>query len=472
MVRARRVKQAVGVPPEPPTLSPAQRTARPADAGRWRLPAGRELAPGDFAWRHRFVVLVVIVHLPAIALVSLVRGQSLLALVLQALPILGLLAIAMLPVDRRVRSCAATLALLVCSSALVDLFDGAVELQFHYFVVVAVIALYQDWTAYALAVFVVAVQYSAVGMGEGRWGWGLLHAGFVLAESAVLVVFWHASEAARADQDNLRDALTTGQSSVQARLAETDQIRTDLIGTVSHEFRTPLTGIRGAALTLLKRGERLDAGSRAQLLHAVLDQQERLSRLLENMLTAAQATATDPAASAEVDGVAAEVAMLAGAARPHCPEVSLLVEPGTVARIDRQALHQVLANLIDNAQQHGAEGAVPLVAGGSDDLGVWLTVSNEGTTLDSDTARRLFEPFTQADSGPTRTREGLGMGLYVVRRLVEVYGGEILLRSESGWTTVELRLPHAGSARPLRRKTDILPVVGYRPDAPTRLPTP
>ena len=120
--------------------------------------------------------------------------------------------------------------------------------------------------------------------------------------------------------------------------------------------------------------------------------------------------------------------------------MSLLVEPGTTARIDRQALHQVLANLVDNAQQHGAAGAVPLVAGGSDERGVWLTISNEGTTLDSDTARRLFEPFTQLDSGPTRQREGLGMGLYVVRRLVEVYGGSVALRSEGGWTTGELRL--------------------------------
>jgi signal transduction histidine kinase len=120
--------------------------------------------------------------------------------------------------------------------------------------------------------------------------------------------------------------------------------------------------------------------------------------------------------------------------------VSLLVEPGTTARIDRQAMHQVLANLVDNAQQHGAPGAVPLLAGGQDESGVWITVSNEGTTLDREQARRLFEPFTQADSGPTRQREGLGMGLYVVRRLVEVHGGSVQLRSEGGWTTVELRL--------------------------------
>jgi signal transduction histidine kinase len=222
-------------------------------------------------------------------------------------------------------------------------------------------------------------------------------------------------------------------------------MRADLIGTVSHEFRTPLTGIRGAALTLLKRGERLDKAGRDRLLHAVLDQQERLSRLLENMLLAAQATDVDPTASAEVDAVAAEVAMLAEAQRGGAP-VSVVVDAGTTARIDRQALHQVLANLVDNALQHGHRGSTPLVAGGHDEHGVWLTVSNEGGVIDLTRAGRLFEPFTQADSGATRDREGIGVGLYVVRRLVEVYGGTVDVRSDSGWVTVEVRLQAADRA--------------------------
>jgi signal transduction histidine kinase len=114
-----------------------------------------------------------------------------------------------------------------------------------------------------------------------------------------------------------------------------------------------------------------------------------------------------------------------------------------VARIDRQALHQVLANLVDNAQQHGARGAVPLVAAGTDGAGVWLTVSNDGSQVDPATTARLFEPFTQADSGATRGHEGLGMGLYVVRRLVEVHGGRVDVRSDGGWVTVEVRLQAA-----------------------------
>jgi signal transduction histidine kinase len=143
--------------------------------------------------------------------------------------------------------------------------------------------------------------------------------------------------------------------------------------------------------------------------------------------------------------------MLAGAARPESPPVSVVVETGTVARIDRHALHQVLANLVDNAQQHGNPGAVPILAGGRDDGGVWVTVSNEGRTLEETDAGRLFEPFTQAATGSTRDAEGMGMGLYVVRRLVEVYGGTVDVRSEGGWVTVELRLQPGSSAVPPAR---------------------
>jgi signal transduction histidine kinase len=440
----------------PPRLLPAPAPSRDRLPLGW-LPRGRELPGLDFAWRHRVVCAVVAAHVPVLLLLTLLRGRGV-AAGLGGTALAGaLLAVALLPLRRRLRSCAATLALLSCSAVLVHVFDGTPEMHFHYFVAVAVVALYQDWVTYALAIAFVALQHGLIGLVDegslyphsGRpWVWALVHAGFVLAESSVLVLFWRANEQARQREERARSELVETQTSVQARIAETERIRTDLIGTVSHEFRTPLTGIRGATLTLLKRGGRLDDARREQLLRAVLEQQERLSRLLENMLTAARATAADPAAVAEVDGVAAEVAMLAGARSEQFPAPSVVVEPGTVARIDRPALHQVLANLIDNAQQHGTPGAVPVVAGGYEDNGdgVWISVSNEGQPLDERSTARLFEPFTQADSGPTRNREGLGMGLYVVRRLIEVYGGGVSARSEGGWVTVEVHLRAAAGA--------------------------
>ncbi|MCA1721310.1 MAG: HAMP domain-containing histidine kinase [Actinobacteria bacterium] len=409
---------------------PVARAVAPARRSVDWLPQGRALSDAEFAWRHRFVCWLLALHLPALPLTAVLAGRSLEHGLAETAPVLGLLVVATSTRPGR------------------------------YFVAVAVIALYQDWAVYALAIAFVTLQHGVFGVlaqhsvydhGGNPWGWALVHAAFVLAESAVLVVFWHANEKSRATEDNLRAQLSDGQTSVRARLAETDQMRADLIATVSHEFRTPLTGIRGAALTLLKRGDRLDVQSRQRLLTAVLDQQEKLSRLLENMLTAAKATHADPTAVAEVDAVAAEVAMLAGASRPEVPTVSIVVEPHTRAHIDRHALHQVLANLVDNAQQHGSRGAVPIVAAGTDADGVWLSVSNEGRTIDLTTTGRLLEPFTQAASGATREAEGMGMGLFVVRRLVEVYGGTVHVQSENGWFAVELRLRAAGAPVPPAR---------------------
>ncbi len=423
--------------------------------GSW-LPQGRALSERDFAWRHRVVCILLALHLPVILVIGVFSNRALLHGVGESVGVLALLALALAPVSRRVAALSATFGLLLCSALLVHLLHEP-EVHFHYFVAVALIALYQDWVTYVVAVAFVGLQHGLMGAlapdsvaldGGSPWTWALVHAGFILAESTVLVLFWHANEQARDGQEQLQVALWEGQRSVRARLEETDRIRTDLIGTVSHEFRTPLTGIRGSALTLLKRGERLDRAGREALLHGILDQQERLSRLLENMLTASQATTADPTAVTDVHAVASEVAMLAGAARPDTPGVSVLVEPGTLARIDRQALHQVLANLIDNAQVHGAPHSTPLVTGGRDSRGTWVAVSNDGSTMDQASARRLFEPFAQGDSGPTRLHEGLGMGLYVVRRLVEVHGGEVDVRSEDGWVTVEVHLRAADADAP------------------------
>ena len=400
--------------------------------------------------RHSLVCLVTLAHAPVLLSVAVLTHRVHVVLFGLALVVV-LLAVAVGPFAERTRALCASSALLLCSLLLVDLFPEHPEIQAQLFVVVALVSLYQDWVVFIPAVACAVAQYTllplVVDPGASMTqpiAWAAVRATLVATEAAVLAIFWHTHGQAKAGENMLQAALWEGHASVQARLEETERIRTDLIGTVSHEFRTPLTGIRGAALTLLKRGDRLDETGRRQLLQAVLEQQARLSRLLENMLTAARATAADPSAVSDVHAVATEVVMLAGAARPQSPTVSLLVEPGTVALIDRHALHQVLANLVDNAQQYSAPGAIPLVAGGRDDDGVWVAVSNEGGVLDSAAAEYLFEPFTQGEAGTTRGHEGLGMGLYVVRRLVEVYDGWVTVRAEGGWVTVEIHLKPAG----------------------------
>lgn len=417
------------------------------------LPRGRALAEEEFAWRHRILCWLLGLHVPGVLVAAAATGRGELRGAGGASVLAALLAVALAPLPRRVRASAVALGLLTSSGLLVHLTRQGEELHLHILLALAATALYQDWVVYGTAVAYVAVQQvvvlalgntNAYGHEGAAWVWVVTHLAFGVVGTGVLLLFWRADEIARASADSLAHELHDGDQGVRARLAEADRIRADLIATVSHEFRTPLTGIRGAALTLLKRGERLGPAARAQLLHAVVEQEERLSRLLENMLTAASATAPDPTAEADVGAVAAAVVAQGGrAATP----VSVLVEPGCRARMTPQALHQVLANLLDNAVQHGIAGGVPLLAAGQEGGEVWITVTNEGAGIDAVTAGRLFEPFTQLASGPTRDREGLGMGLYVVRRLVEVHGGRVAVRSLDGWVTVEVRVPVACPAQ-------------------------
>jgi signal transduction histidine kinase len=81
---------------------------------------------------------------------------------------------------------------------------------------------------------------------------------------------------------------------------------------------------------------------------------------------------------------------------------------------------------------------------------VVITVANEAHGIDASTLAGLFEPFTLADASDTRTRAGAGVGLYVVRRLVDAAGGTVSVHSEPGWVSVEVRLPAGDAAMPAR----------------------
>jgi signal transduction histidine kinase len=75
-----------------------------------------------------------------------------------------------------------------------------------------------------------------------------------------------------------------------------------------------------------------------------------------------------------------------------------------------------------------------------------VTVANEAEGVDAQMLADLFEPFTQRDSSSTRAQEGAGVGLYVVRRLVEVSSGSLSVRSQPGWVSIEVRLPRADTS--------------------------
>ncbi|MDX6213357.1 MAG: two-component system, OmpR family, sensor histidine kinase KdpD, partial [Frankiales bacterium] len=360
------------------------------------------------------------------------------------------------PLNRRARTLAATLGLLSCSAVLVQLSHGSAVMHVHYVLAVAVTALYEDWTTYLAAIaFVVLGHLLVAGIDPGGaiaddrdpLRSTLVDLVFVLGTSVTQLVFW-----SYAGQARLRDSLyrtelaelSEGRSTVQARIRQLETTREDLLATVSHEFRTPLTAIQGAAMTMRKHRTRLPEARLDEMLDAVVANTERLGRLLENMLTAAEARAPDRKAVTDVHRVATEVAELVEAAHVRrAPSVVVAVDEGLEARVEGSALHQILANLLDNAIIHAQPGSHAIISGAVEEGDVVVTVANEAEGVDAEMLAELFEPFTQRDSSSTRAQEGAGVGLYVVRRLVEVSLGSLSVRSQPGWVSVEVRLPRA-----------------------------
>jgi signal transduction histidine kinase len=259
-----------------------------------------------------------------------------------------------------------------------------------------------------------------------------------------------AAEALAAEQVRLAEA----EHELVEKLQESDRLKDDLLATVSHELRTPLAGLLGALATLSGRGEALSASQRNELVAMAERQGARLKELIEQLLLAAR---FEHARGEQGDRPAVDAAMLAGqaaaAAKVSHPRRSVVLDANAAlpVRAAPEALLQVLGNLLDNAAKYSPDHApIRLEASRAGALAV-LAVEDSGPGVPAAERERIFERFTQLDSGATRRAGGVGLGLYLARQLAQAQGGELLVgeptRPGAG-ARFELRLPLAEQAEP------------------------
>ena len=178
-----------------------------ADRVRYVLPRGGSLPSEIWERRHRGVIALLLLHAVAIALYGLLEGYPFLHALADAAPVALAALIASRPRSRRiVRASAASLGLIVSSAMLVHLSGGYIEFHFHFFVMVAFIALYQDWIPFLLAVAFVVAHHGALGTLSPEsvfnhpdaiahpWRWAVIHGLFLLAASAAGLIAWRANE--------------------------------------------------------------------------------------------------------------------------------------------------------------------------------------------------------------------------------------------------------------------------------------
>ena len=246
--------------------------------------------------------------------------------------------------------------------------------------------------------------------------------------------------------------LVEGEQALIRQLQESDRLKRDLLATVSHELKTPLTVILGTLGTLSRRGTALDPAERREFVDMAVRQGTRLKELIEQLLLAArfEQTSAEPAERPVVDAAALARDALAAARVAH-PGRELVLHAGEPLpiRANPEAVLQVLGNLLDNAAKYAPDlGPVRLEATRYGPLAV-LAVEDTGPGVPPGDRERIFERFTQLDSGATRRAGGVGLGLYIARRLARDQGGELLLTDPTPpghGARFELRLPLTGRA--------------------------
>ncbi len=222
--------------------------------------------------------------------------------------------------------------------------------------------------------------------------------------------------------------------------ARLDRDRSDLVATVAHELRSPLTGVKGFVGTLLSKWERLNDEQKKLMLTTVHADSERLSRLITELLDVARIdTGRLPLYPRDVDTQTlverCVESVRAGTTRTI---ESSYAEPVPSVFADPDKLSQVVTNVVDNAIRHG-EGVVRVSVEGTTEPfpGVLIRVDDEGEGIDEAIRARVFTKFWKHG-----VRGGTGLGMYIVHGLARVHGGEVLIAdSDSGGARLEIRWP-------------------------------
>jgi signal transduction histidine kinase len=219
-----------------------------------------------------------------------------------------------------------------------------------------------------------------------------------------------------------------------SREARTNRVRADLVSSVSHELKTPITLIRLYGETLLRRGE-LSIEQRGECSRIIVRESERLSRLVNQILTFSRIERGALVYNFEQGDLAPVVADIVEDYREYLEHAGFrlerALEPAAPAvRFDPAALSQAVANLLDNAVKYSGESrdiAVRLLARNGS---VTFEVEDHGVGIPAAEQEKIFERFYRVANGSAKG--GYGLGLFLVRHIMEAHGGSAEVESEPG----------------------------------------
>jgi len=229
------------------------------------------------------------------------------------------------------------------------------------------------------------------------------------------------------------------------RFREAEEAKDTFISVISHELKTPVSLVKGYASTLRREDVEWDRATLLNGLMVIEEEADRLGELIDNLLDVSRVqlgTLTLRFSPVALDQLAHQVAdRLKLQTNKHTIVVDF---PDSFPEIqaDERRIGQVLTNLLNNAIKYSPEGGTITVHGEVKPTGVQISVSDEGIGLSEEQKERIFERFYRVENTLSRETQGVGLGLYIVRSLVEAHGGQIWVESHLGkGTTFHVLLP-------------------------------
>jgi signal transduction histidine kinase len=229
------------------------------------------------------------------------------------------------------------------------------------------------------------------------------------------------------------------------KFKEAEEAKSTFISVISHELRTPVSLMKGYASTLRREDAEWDRDTVLNGLQVIEEEADKLAKLIDNLLdvTRLQAgTIKMKFSPVQIDRLAERVAeRFQTQTELHTIRTSFPADLPPVYA-DEGRIEQVLANLLSNALKYSPEGGEVVISGEVVKNRLQVSVSDEGIGMSVDQQERVFERFYRVDNALSRETQGAGLGLYIVRSIVEAHGGTIWLESEPGQgTTFTFTLP-------------------------------
>lgn len=262
--------------------------------------------------------------------------------------------------------------------------------------------------------------------------------GLILAAvigAVVAAVIYHFTRRTRARLAQLMSERDAKEKLID-EMRKLEKFRRDFISNLTHEIRTPLTGILGA-VELLDDGEALGESDRAAMLKILKDETARLDKLAQDILALARIEHTSDEAKqafpvCDLSDVINNVfTLMKPKAAAAGVGLILLKNESVKTACDTALLEEAVLNLLENALRYSGSKTIELSLESSGGK-ARITVADNGVGIESKHLQRIFERFYRVDKARSREKGGTGLGLAIVKHIAQLHGGEVTVASSPG----------------------------------------